>query len=131
MPPKDVSSVSSVSSGSSGSGRVVAFFGDAFVDVQTSPMAALPAYGEDRIVERVSLFPGGSVVNTARSFGALTRETDVAASLCVSLGDDHLGTIMRHTLENEGSVDLSHVTTCQKTPMSTCLVLVGPGGERA
>ena len=85
--------------------RVVAFFGDAFVDVQTSPMTSLPAYGEDRVVNSVSIFPGGSVVNTARSFGALTRASGVAASVCVSLGDDHLGRIMQQTLEQEQAED--------------------------
>ena len=109
----------------------VAFFGDAFVDVQTSPMASLPAYGEDRVVSSVSIFPGGSVVNTARSFAALTQSDSVSVSLCVSLGSDHLGNIMLSVLEQERSIDLTHVNVCNNVPMSTCLVLVGPGGDRA
>ena len=108
----------------------VAFFGDAFVDVQTGPMTSLPAFGEDRVVDSVSILPGGSVVNTARHFGSLTASIDVSTHLCVSIGDDTLGSIMKQTLESEG-VDLENVTVCDGVPMSTCLVLVGQNGQRA
>jgi sugar/nucleoside kinase (ribokinase family) len=114
---------------------IVGFFGDAFVDVQTSPMSSLPAWDEDRVVASVSVFPGGSVVNTARHFGSLmsakstTRTT--TTHLCVTIGDDSLGKIMKSTIEDEGYVNMAHVTVASDTPMSTCLVLVGPAGKRA
>ena len=114
----------------------VAFLGDAFVDVQTSPMTSLPAWDEDRVVSSVSVFPGGSVVNSARHFGSLGREEGSLARhqeayLCVTVGDDSLGTIMMDVIRREESVQLEHVAVAKNVPMSTCLVLVGPEGRRA
>lgn len=101
------------------------------MDVQTSPMASLPAWDEDRVVSSVSVFPGGSVVNTARHFHSLVRgDAKLVPSLCVTLGDDALGSIMASTLAAEG-ISPSRIVTAHGTPMSTCLVLVGPGGQRA
>ena len=125
----------------------VAFLGDAFVDVQTSPMTSLPEWDEDRVVSSVSVFPGGSVVNSARHFGSLGKSlgrkahgrkalggeegSHQEAHLCVTVGDDSLGTIMMDVIRREESVQLDHVTVAKNVPMSTCLVLVGPGGRRA
>ena len=106
-----------------------AFFGDAFIDVQTSPMTSLPAWDEDRVVSSVQLIPGGSACNTARHFGSLSPNAQTC--LCVTVGDDALGTIMLSTIEKEHHVDVSTVKIAKDTPMSTCLVLVGPDGKRA
>ena len=128
----------------SNSSIVVGFFGDAFVDVQTSPMTSLPAWDEDRVVSSVSVFPGGSVVNTARHFGSLCKINNnnnnndntsttpstaakAEAHLAVTLGDDALGELMFNTISKEQTVNMEHVVVAEETPMSTCLVLVGTG----
>jgi sugar/nucleoside kinase (ribokinase family) len=109
----------------------VAFFGDAFMDVQTSPMTSLPNWDEDRIVNSVQLAPGGSVVNAARHFSSLVPNTIGTAHLCVTVGDDALGTIMLSTIEKDGNLDTQNIVVAKNTSMSTCLVLVGPNGKRA
>mmetsp|Transcript_19975 Transcript_19975/g.39855 ORF Transcript_19975/g.39855 Transcript_19975/m.39855 type:complete len:351 (-) Transcript_19975:83-1135(-) len=107
--------------------RAVVFIGDSFVDVQTSQIASLPAWDEDRTAE-ISIFPGGSCANTARHFGSLAPEA--GACLVSAIGTDVLGTMFRNALASEGHIDLGHLKTVD-TPTSTCVVLVGPGGKRA
>lgn len=36
----------------------IAFLGDAFVDVQTTPIRNLPRYGQDETVDAIHLLPG-------------------------------------------------------------------------
>eukprot|EP00949_MAST-11_sp_MAST-11-sp1_P002924 g2924.t1 len=105
----------------------VAFIGDAFVDILTSPIPHLPQWEHDVNCDSVSVMPGGSVVNSARHFGALSDEKPL---LAVTLGQDTLGKMMMATIREEGNVAMDHVQSV-KIPMSTCLVLVGPSGKRA
>ena len=106
---------------------VVVFLGDAFVDIQTSTIASLPAWGEDRPVASVSTFAGGCVCNTARRFGALRDSVGRPTPLlCCVTGGDFLGNWFRTILEEEGLVGMYAVSALPKgEPQSTCIVLTG------
>eukprot|EP00587_Corethron_hystrix_P009328 CAMPEP_0113320724 /NCGR_PEP_ID=MMETSP0010_2-20120614/14446_1 /TAXON_ID=216773 ORGANISM="Corethron hystrix, Strain 308" /NCGR_SAMPLE_ID=MMETSP0010_2 /ASSEMBLY_ACC=CAM_ASM_000155 /LENGTH=370 /DNA_ID=CAMNT_0000178619 /DNA_START=93 /DNA_END=1205 /DNA_ORIENTATION=+ /assembly_acc=CAM_ASM_000155 len=107
---------------------VVVFIGDAFVDVQTSPLPSLPIWDGDVTCSSVSILPGGSVANSARHYASLFPKHDVR--LLVTVGDDLLGRAMIDAIEREGVVSTKYLETVP-CPMSTCVVLVGPEGKRA
>ena len=80
----------------------VLFLGDAFVDVQTSQVESLPAWGEDRDVSSVSTFAGGSVCNAARRFAALQCSMGLKRPyLSIAVADDTFGNMFTNILEKK------------------------------
>ena len=95
---------------------LVTFLGDLFADIQTSTLASLPAWGEDRVVDSIQLLPGGSAANTARHFGSLAASASspilqsyTSPALCCCVGQDVFGNVLHDVLKQEGCVDLDQV----------------------
>jgi sugar/nucleoside kinase (ribokinase family) len=110
---------------------VVFFLGDAFVDVQTSQVQSLPAWGEDRDVASISTFAGGSVCNAARRFAALQCSMGLKRPyLSIAIADDTFGNMFASILEKEGFVDTSCVNVIKNEHQAVCIVITG-GADRA
>lgn len=63
--------------------RRVAFLGDAFVDVQTTPIKQLPRWGQDETVDAVHLLPGD--VPSLTTLSPLTPSRWLCSEHCTAL----------------------------------------------
>ncbi|HEX7131056.1 MAG TPA: PfkB family carbohydrate kinase, partial [Iamia sp.] len=102
-------------------GRVLVV-GDLLVDVVARPEGPLRV-GSDTAA-RVRLAGGGSAANTA----AWIVAAGGSAALAAAVGDDELGAVARRDLAGAG-VDLVG-PTLPGVATGTCVVIVGPDGER-
>eukprot|EP00501_MAST-03F_sp_TOSAG23-6_P001264 GSMAST32.ASY1.ANO1.1312.1 assembled CDS len=110
-------------------GTSVGCIGDIFVDVNTSQLSSIPAWGEDREVHSVDLLLGGGCCNTARLLGGLGVHS---VRLFGAVGGCNLGRWVLSKLFSEGLVLTSDsVIVLNGESQATCLVLVNDKAERA
>ena len=102
-------------------GRVLVV-GDLLVDVVARPVGPLRV-GSDTAAE-IRLTGGGSAANTA----AWIAHAGVPAALLAAVGDDPLGSVARQDLGAAGVELVGPVLAGAAT--GTCVVIVGPDGER-
>jgi sugar/nucleoside kinase (ribokinase family) len=103
-------------------GAVVVCLGDVMTDIVVRPSAPVAVGSDTPSTVRTS--GGGAAANTA----AWLARTGHRAALVGCVGDDLLGRAALAELADAG-VDL-RVQVDRSLPTGTCVVLVGPGGER-
>lgn len=100
--------------------------GAAVVDVLVRTPQLLPAPGESKIVEAISLAPGGCGINTAIGLARL----GVDVSFWARLGADGAGDFLRSQLAGHG-VGLDNWEQSPERTTKSTVVLVSESGERA
>ncbi|MBC8121206.1 MAG: carbohydrate kinase family protein [Gemmatimonadaceae bacterium] len=104
----------------------VACTGAAVVDVLVRAPRTLPAPGESKIVDAISLAPGGCGINTAIGLARL----GVDVSFWARLGADGAGDFLRNQLEGH-RVRLDNWQQSPERTTKSAVVLVSESGERA
>ncbi len=103
---------------------MIVSLGDAVVDIVAAGLTTLPAWGEDREVERMTAHRGGAALNVAVNLAAL----DHPSALVAGVGQDSWATFLRDGLQEKG-VDGRGVVVIN-APTAVTMVLSG-GQDRA
>jgi len=98
--------------------------GDANIDL-VAPTKSLPIKGEEVLVEKVEMCPGGSAANLSVAVARL----GVSAGFIGRVGNDFLGQFLIKQFEKE-NVDISQLQVDDKVGTALLFVIVTENGER-
>jgi sugar/nucleoside kinase (ribokinase family) len=99
--------------------------GDLVADIFTSPIEEIPKPGAPIVTKNIAIYPGGNSLNTAV---ALSRMGD-PVRIGGSIGDDVLGTLLIHHLQELG-LDVAGVTAEKGETTASTIILRVEGEDR-